>query len=330
MAKIKDLTGQRFGMLEVLERDYSYKKRAAWICRCDCGKIVSKIGIYLTAGETKSCGSHQAKDIINEKFGRLTVIKRVEDDKHQNARWLCKCDCGNFTEALGISLRNGRTKSCGCLLKEVKRRRKKDKRYIDCPLYWRFSRIKDRCYNINNPRYKDYGGRGIKICDEWLDKEKGFINFYNWAISNGYKEGLTIDRINVNGDYEPNNCRWATMIQQNNNKRNNIIVKYNNENMTLKQWSDLLNLNYKMVYFNYKRGIKLEKIPQTIKDNQINKAIIMYDKKTNEIIKRFKCVNEAMYELNLSKSQRTSIYACLNGKQQIAYGYKWRYADADS
>ena len=156
MAKFKDLTGQRFGMLEVLERDYSYKKRTAWICKCDCGKIISKIGIYLTTGQTKSCGSHQAKDIMNEKFGRLTVIKRVEDDKYQNARWLCKCDCGNYVERLGIELRRGRSKSCGCLTKELRKKHRKEYAFTRDPLYWRYTRIKARCYNANNPRYEDY------------------------------------------------------------------------------------------------------------------------------------------------------------------------------
>ena len=200
----------------------------------------------------------------------------------------------------------------------------KKKRFIDYPLYWRLTRIKSRCYNKNNPRYKDYGGRGITICDEWLND---FMNFYNWAMTNGYKENLTIDRIDVNGNYEPNNCRWVTPKIQSNNKRNNIIVKYNNEKMTLKQWSELLNLNYKMVYFNYKRGIKLEDIPITIEKNKINRSVVMCNKNTEKEIKKFNCINEAIEELKLNKNQRSSIYACLNGRQKYGLGYIWRYID---
>jgi len=156
MGNFKDLTGQRFGMLEVLKRDCSYKSRAKWLCKCDCGKIVSKVGTYLTTGQTKSCGSHQAKDIMNEKFGRLTVIKRVEDDKYQNARWLCKCDCGNYVERLGIELRRGRSKSCGCLTRELRKKRRKENAFIRNPLYWRYTRIKERCFEKSNKAYKNY------------------------------------------------------------------------------------------------------------------------------------------------------------------------------
>lgn len=162
------------------------------------------------------------------------------------------------------------------------------------------------------------------MCDEW---KTNFLNFKNWAMANGYREDLTIDRIDVNGNYEPNNCRWITNKEQQNNKRNNIIVEYNNEKMTLKQWSDLLNLNYKMVHFNYKRGIKLEDIPMTIEKNRINKSVVMCDKDTEKKIKKFNCINEAIKELKLNKNQRNSIYACLKGRQETGLGYKWRYAD---
>lgn len=164
------------------------------------------------------------------------------------------------------------------------------------------------------------------MCDEW---KNSFSKFREWAINNGYREDLSIDRIDVNGNYEPSNCRWVDAKVQSNNRRNNIIVEYNNERMTLKQWSDLLNLNYKIVHFNYKRGIKLEDIPMTIEKNRINRSVIMCDKDTEKEIKKFNCINEAIKELKLNKNQRSSIYACLNGKQKTGLGYKWKYAEGE-
>lgn len=113
--------------------------------------------------------------------------------------------------------------------------------------------IKARCYNPNNKSYKDYGGRGIIMCDEW---KNGFINFKNWAISNGYNDNLTIDRINVNGDYEPSNCRWATKKEQCNNRTTNKFITYKNEIHTLAEWSEIVGIKYKCLhkrikYFNW-------------------------------------------------------------------------------
>ena len=108
------------------------------------------------------------------------------------------------------------------------------------PLYSILRNIKSRCYNANNPSYKDYGGRGIIVCDEW----KNNVNaFYNWAITNGYKKGLTLDRKNNNGNYEPSNCQWATRFQQANNKRSNHYIVYNGERHTLKEWSTILGIS---------------------------------------------------------------------------------------
>lgn len=184
--------------------------------------------------------------MIGQKFGRLTVIEACDERKRGYKVYKCKCDCGNITHVIGTYLRIGRTLSCGCLT--GKRIVKHDIKYRLKKIY---TNMKTRCYNKKYRQYKDWGGRGIAVCDEWKDD---FMNFYNWATSNGYDEDLTIDRIDVDGDYEPSNCRWVTMKQQNNNKTNNILLTYNNKTQNIKQWCDELNINYMTVYMRYKRG----------------------------------------------------------------------------
>ena len=117
-------------------------------------------------------------------------------------------------------------------------------------IYFIWQSMKDRCYNPNNKQYKNYGGRGIKVCDEWKNDFKIFLE---WANKNNYDSSLTIDRINVNGDYEPLNCRWTTLKEQQNNKRNNVILAYKGEKHNVTQWADILNIPRSTIYTRLKR-----------------------------------------------------------------------------
>ena len=160
-------------------------------------------------------------DLTGQRFGKLTVIKRSENKEYQNCRqthvqFLCQCDCGNKVVVTSNNLRTGHTQSCGCEKIQLVVNRSKKHGMTNTRLYGVWNTMRQRCLNPNNHKYKNYGGRGIKVCDEWLHD---FMAFYDWSMDNGYKPGLTIDRINNDGNYEPNNCRWTTMKVQNNNRR---------------------------------------------------------------------------------------------------------------
>lgn len=207
------------------------------------------------------------KDLTGQKFGKLTVIKRTTNSKWNETRWICKCECGKETITTYGKLAYNHKKSCGCILKEVVSKTHSKHKLRKDRLYNIWAKMKQRCYNTNNKSYKNYGGRGIKICKEWLEEENGFINFYKWAINNGYKEHLekfgskntTIDRIDVNGNYEPNNCRWATQREQSLNRRSNVFISYNGETKTISEWVEKTNLTYSSIKHRLKRGWSIER-----------------------------------------------------------------------
>lgn len=154
-------------------------------------------------------------NLTGRKFGKLTAIKIDYKSKDYKTFWLCKCDCGNYTSVYVSKLTTGKTKTCGCSRTTDPHNYKHGLRHTR--LYRIWANMKTRCYNKMDPHYSRWGGRGVKICNEWINDFKAF---YDWAIKNGYQDNLSIDRINNDGNYEPNNCRWATIKQQNNNKRN--------------------------------------------------------------------------------------------------------------
>ena len=194
------------------------------------------------------------KDIIGMKFGRLTVIKldHIKKASKNLYYYLCKCDCGKEHIVIKSSLLNGLTRSCGCYNNEVRAEkfRQRAKHYMtDTRLHKMWEKMKGRCYCKTDPRYKDYGGRGIRVYDEW---KSDFKTFYDWAMNNGYDETApygkcTLDRINVNGNYEPSNCRWVTLKEQNRNRRNNKLITYKNETHCLFEWAEIYGINPKIL-----------------------------------------------------------------------------------
>ncbi|WDU82287.1 hypothetical protein [Caloramator sp. Dgby_cultured_2] len=150
-------------------------------------------------------------DLTGKVFGRLSVIGYHSTNKRGKALWLCKCDCGNETVVIGENLRSGKTTSCGCYNREMSIKANRIHGMTKTRIYECWLDMKKRCNDLNNKEYHNYGERGIRVCEEW---EKDFKNFYDWSINNGYNDNLTIDRIDVNGDYEPSNCRWVTWSQQ--------------------------------------------------------------------------------------------------------------------
>lgn len=189
------------------------------------------------------------KDLIGKKFGRLNVKCLSGTNKHGTKVWLCECDCGNMTTATCSSLTSNKVQSCGCLRNEKISKVTYSHGGTHTRLYSILNGMKGRCKDMKNPAYKYYGGKGVSICDEWLD----FTNFREWALSNGYSDNLTIDRIDLNGNYEPSNCRWITMTEQLDNKTNSTKFELDGKLYTLRQLSNMFGISYYNLVYRIKR-----------------------------------------------------------------------------
>lgn len=181
-------------------------------------------------------------DLRGKRFGRLTVLNDKYIRKNNATYWKCQCDCGNQKLISSGNLMQGKTKSCGCL---------QHKDYeVDKRLVTIFKGMRQRCYYPKHKGYKRYGGRGIKICDEWLNDR---TKFYRWSLENGYRNDLTIDRIDNNGNYEPTNCRWVSIKEQENNRTNNHKITINGQMRTIAQWAEMYGITHQGFYDRCKR-----------------------------------------------------------------------------
>lgn len=200
------------------------------------------------------------KDLTGQKFGRWTVVERNGSDMHHRALWKCQCECGNIGTVDSLCLTRGNSKSCGCLNDEVRhmkgvRANRTTHGMWGTKIYRTWKQMHTRCQNPNVEDYqKWYGSKGIKVCEEWSK----FEPFYEWAMANGYSDELTLDRIDRNGNYCPENCRWVDIITQANNRSNNHILEINGESHTIAEWSRITGLPYSTILNRVHRGISGE------------------------------------------------------------------------
>ncbi len=245
MSHYIDLAGQVFGYVTVLSKlPTNGSTHATWKCLCVCGREIEASARDLKRTKNKSCGCknphfNKGSDITGNKYGRLTAIRKTEKrNKYKQLLWECLCDCGNTHYVWVGSLTQGHVKSCGCFYPYAGDKDKKRIRKI-------WQGMIDRCYNPERISYKIYGAKGITVCDEWLNN---FDAFYRWSINNGYKPGLTIDRFpNKTGPYSPDNCRWATYVQQANNRTNSTLLTLNGQTRTIAEWSPIVNISQYLI-----------------------------------------------------------------------------------
>lgn len=221
MGRFIDVQGQKFGRLTAIEpvreRDKNGRITVMWVCKCDCGNIVKTSANKLRTGHTRSCGCLQKqrvsessfKNLAGKRFGRLTAVTAIRKANGGTA-YECICECGRTTIVDRSNLTSGATKSCGCYRSEITAKLKYNHGLHHHRLHTTWSNMKDRCYNPKNKEYKRYGGRKITVCDEW---KENFKCFYIWAIENGYQDNLTIDRIDNDKGYSPENCQWITLSE---------------------------------------------------------------------------------------------------------------------
>lgn len=243
--KTSDLIGRTINYLTITGIDHYSPKGYAYVnCICrGCGKNVIMLANNVKRGTSKSCGCMKSKlisranidDLTGRKINYLTVVCQNPKTVGSNdAVWICRCDCGNYTSVSATSLKSGTTKSCGCKKLELNREAHlKYRTEVEQRLVHVLSGMITRCYNTNSKDYSRYGGRGIYICDEWLNDK---LSFVKWGIESGYRQGLQIERIDNDGPYAPWNCKWATYLEQARNRSDSRPLTVGDTTLLIYEW----------------------------------------------------------------------------------------------
>ena len=283
--KMIDMKGKTCGRLKVLEYDHTKSGKIYWKCQCECGKITIVNGRSLRSGEIQSCGCYrlecvhdtQFKDITGQIINGIKVLEFDHKDNTNQTYWKCVCPyCGKIFVNRSTAIRKGTVKSCGCYgtLANITHNMSRSR------LYNIYRGMIKRCYISTTDSYSSYGGRGIYVCDEWLNNglskqeiyklhNPGFTNFMNWALANGYDKNKTIDRRDVNGPYAPWNCRWATNKEQQRNLRSNCYINDGEETLI---WADFClkyNLEPNYVSNKIRKGWSLDAIVYAVKHPEL-------------------------------------------------------------
>lgn len=249
---IKDITGQRFGKLVAIKKfGISEKGQTTWLFKCDCGTEKEIEIVRVLHRNLKDCGClkiGRINNITGQKFERLTAIKLIGINKKKETVWLFRCDCGVEKELVASDILKGSTKSCGCFKVDFGHLSKHGG--VKTRIYSIWHGMRERCRNKSSKDYKNYGGRGIRVCDEW----QTFTVFRDWSLNNGYSDDLSIDRVNTNGNYCPENCKFSTPIEQMRNRRNSVYHEINGIKKPLIEWCEILDVKYTTAFERNRRS----------------------------------------------------------------------------
>lgn len=333
--RTEDLTGRKYGNLTVIGFDRSEGGKRYWNCLCDCGNTRSVMTSVLNRGFVTSCGCMNKTtmiDLTGKRFGRLLVTGLHEDPNDDKLKWDCVCDCGTKKVIYGAYLRNGQVRSCGCLRAENEA--PKPDSFHSQRLYGVWRGMLQRCSDQNHSSFNNYGGRGISVCDEWKD----YRNFRDWAYANGYDEdhdtkACTLDRIDVNGNYCPDNCRWVDRKTQSRNTRRNYLIEYKGELLPATDVAEREGVNVYTLIQRLKGGCSLEnalKPGRVYYPNSMRKTrdLTSYIPQCKPVLNvETGCVFQSVQSAaEFSKVSPSAISVALRSGGTSG-GYHWRYAD---
>lgn len=320
MPAFKDLTGQKINNWIIKEfKGFNKHGASTWLCECDCSKHTERIKDISQLKQIYSCGCCNIDNLKGKTFNRWKV---VSDPIIENNRvyYMCECSCEEHTikKVRSDRLTNGCSKSCGCYALENRTKHGMSHDRI----YKEWYGMVDRCTNPNREDFKNYGGRGIKVCEEWINTD-ALINFRNWAINNGYADNLSIERIDVNGNYEPSNCTWITMETQSKNKRNTIYLQTDSNIEKLVDASSRTGVKRSTILRRYNNGIISEDylFCDTRLDNTSGIIGVSYSKDQNNW-RAYISIDKKRIELGRSKDKTKAI------KKRLQFEYDYFGNDA--